>query len=42
MELKEVFDGIEADSRIIDGLDDGLQLQPDSKQVDVISKPLEP
>ena len=27
---KEVFDGIEADSRIIDGLDDGLQLQPDS------------
>ena len=27
---KEVFNSIEADSRIIDGLDDGLQLQPDS------------
>ena len=27
---KEVFDSIEKDSRIIDSLDDGLQLQPDS------------
>ena len=27
---KEVFEGIETDSRIIDGLDNGLQLQPDS------------
>ena len=26
-ETKEVFDGIEQDSRIIDSLDDGLQLQ---------------
>tara|TARA_Y100001951_G_scaffold100049_1_gene102891 strand:- start:155 stop:547 length:393 start_codon:yes stop_codon:yes gene_type:complete len=27
---KDVFDSIEADSRSIDRLDDGLQLQPDS------------
>jgi hypothetical protein len=27
---KEVFDGIEQDSRSIDNLDDGLQLQPNS------------
>jgi hypothetical protein len=28
---KDVFDSIEEDSRNIDGLDDGLQLQPDTK-----------
>tara|TARA_R110002012_G_scaffold7322_4_gene34528 strand:- start:512 stop:907 length:396 start_codon:yes stop_codon:yes gene_type:complete len=28
---KDVFDSIEEDSRNIDSLDDGLQLQPDSK-----------
>lgn len=28
---KEVFDGIEQDSRDIDMLDDGVQLQPDTK-----------
>lgn len=28
---KDVFDSIEEDSRNIDNLDDGLQLQPDSK-----------
>ena len=28
---KEVFDGIEQDSRSIDNLDDGLQLQSDTK-----------
>ena len=38
---KEVFDGIEQDSRIIDSLDDGLQLQSNPKQVDILSKPIE-
>ena len=28
---KDVFDSIEKDSRDIDSLDDGLQLQPDTK-----------
>ena len=28
---KDVFDSIEEDSRSIDSLDDGLQLQPDTK-----------
>ena len=37
----KVFDSIEKDSRIIDSLDDGLQLQSNPKQVDVISKPVE-